>query len=192
MIAYSKMMEGAWITLILIVALVCFMKVTKKHYNSVIRQLKLEPEDYEVGAETDNENQHTIVLISSLNKASLKAINYARYMVYDKNIVVLNVYIDEEESVKILDKWSKFNMRIPLIVKYSPHRDIIGTLIEYIESGEHNSKLGDMVTVVMPQFIVPKKWRNVYHNQTAFAIRQKLLHDRNIAVVSVPYILDKK
>ncbi len=191
-IAYSKMLDGAWITLLLIVILVCFMKITKKHYINVIKQLRLKPEDYRVDAEMDNENQHTIVLISSLNKASLKAINYARYMVYDKNIVILNVSIDEDESVKILDKWSKFNINIPLIVKYSPHRDIIGTLTDFIESGEHKSNSGDMITVVMPQFIVPKTWKNVYHNQTAFAIRQKLMHDRNIAVVSVPYILDKK
>jgi len=77
------------------------------------------------------------------------------------------------------------------VVKYSPYREIIEPLIGYLESEEHGYQPGDMLTVVMPQFIVGKAWMNIYHNQTAFMIRKKLLHDRHIAVVTVPFVLDR-
>ena len=64
--------------------------------------------------------------------------------------------------------------------------------MKYLGSEEHDYLPGDMITVVMPQFIVSKNWMNLFHNQTGLVIRNKLLHDRHIAVVTVPYVLDKK
>jgi hypothetical protein len=32
---------------------------------------------------------------------------------------------------------------------------------------------------------------NIYHNQTAYMIRHKLLHDPHVAVIIVPYVLEK-
>ena len=89
------------------------------------------------------------------------------------------------------EKWVECGLDIPLIVKYSPYRELINPLISYIESEEHKSSLGDMITVVMPQFVVSTWWHSVYHNQTANAIRKRLLRDRHVAVVTVPFVLDR-
>jgi len=62
--------------------------------------------------------------------------------------------------------------------------------MDYVESEEHDYQPGDMLTVVMPQFIVGRKWMNIYHSQTGIRIRRKLLHDRHIAVIVVPYVVD--
>ena len=189
-IAYSKLIEGAWITLVAITVLIVVMKVTHKHYLSLARQLALRPE--EVTQETDQikVNKHMVVLVDSLTKSSLKAISYARQLMDDGNIVVFNVSTDEEHSQYLREKWEACGIPLPLVVKYSPYREIIEPLIEYLESEEHDYRPGDMLTVVMPQFIMGQKWMNIYHSQTAFAIRRKLLHDRHIAVVTVPYVVD--
>ena len=81
-------------------------------------------------------------------------------------------------------------MGIPLVIKKSPYRDVISLLIEYVESDEHASKVGDLVTVLMSQFVAEEWWENGLHNQTAYFLRSALLKHRNIAVISVPYIIE--
>lgn len=191
-IAYSKMLHGAWIAIVLMIILMFLMKVTSMHYKDIARQLKLTPEQVLSESSLITVQKHTIVVIGSINRASLKAINYARKLSDDKNIVAFHVSIDEDQSKKISEQWEKCNLQIPLIVKYSPYREIVKPLMEYVESEEHSYSLGDMLTVVMPQFVVRKRWQNLLHNQTAYAIQKKLLRDRHIAVITIPYVLDEK
>jgi len=191
-IAYSKLLEGAWISIVCIVLLILWMKVTRGHYKDVARQLELRPEAVKMETELIKIDKYVIVLLDSLNKASLKAINYARQLANGKNIIAFNVSVDPQRTEKLRSTWEKCNITIPLVVKESPYRDIIGTLTKYVESEEYGYKPGDMLTLVMPQFIVNRVWLNVYHTQTASMIRHKLLHDPHIAVVIVPYVLDDR
>ncbi len=191
-ILYSKMLEGAWITIVLIVILVVGMKTINYHYINIAKQLRLDPGQVQTEINTLNVKKHMIVIVGSLNKASLKAINYARFLSDDKNIVIFHVAIDKDSAKSIKEKWKECGIPIPLIVKYSPYREVVNPLIQYIESEEHASSPGDMITVVIPQFVVRKPWQNLLHNQTAFVIRKKLLRDRHIAVINIPFVLDNK
>lgn len=190
-IGYGNAKHGAWIVIVVIPLLVYGMIVTKKHYDDVARQLKLTLEDVVAETKIIEVQKYVIVLVDTLNKSSLKAINYARHIANDKKIVIFHVSIDKEQGKKVSDKWKQCNIHIPIIVKYSPYREVIKPLVKYIESEEHESKPGDIITVVMPQFVVGKRWENIFHNKTANAIKRKLLQDRHIAVVTVPYVLDK-
>jgi hypothetical protein len=188
-IAQSKFLQGAWISMLLIAILVVLMKLTNHHYKDISRQLSLSPEDVRKETAAIGVKKHMIVVISSLNKASLKAINYARALSNDTNVEAFNVSIDEEKSAALRKKWEECGMTIPLIIKYNPYREILRPLREYLESEEHESQPGDIITVVVPQFVVNSFWKNIFHNQTGFAIRRKMLHDRHIAIITVPYVL---
>lgn len=190
-IGYTKFQSGAWIVILVIPIFVYGMLITKAHYDNVARQLRLTPECVLSETQIIEVQKYVIVLVDTLNKASLKAINYARHLANDRNIVAFNVAIDKEHAKKSREKWKQCGLNIPLIIKYSPYREIIDPLVKYIESEEHESHPGDIITVVMAQFVVRRAWENVYHNQTANAIRKRLMRDRHIAVVTVPYVLDK-
>lgn len=62
------------------------------------------------------------------------------------------------------------NTRIPLIIKQSSCRDVVGTLSEYIDSEEHASRPGDIITVLLPQFLVSKWYEALLHNNTSLFI----------------------
>lgn len=190
-IASTKFIHGAWIIIILIPTLVLMMKLVKKHYKNIANELTLNKDQFEKENMAVEVKDFVIVPIESLNRASLKSLNYAKHLCDEKRIVALHVTTDMEEAKKLKEKWKACGISIKLVIKYSPYRDIINTLVKYIESQEHESRPGDIITIVISKFIVRRWWENIFHNQTGAILRHELLKDRHIAVVTVPFVLDK-
>lgn len=190
----TKFISGAWIVFIVIPILVYFMLIIKKHYSEVARQLKLSINEMPKEINFKDQKRYVIVPIDTLNKSFLKALNYARTI--SDNIIIFHVSVDDMTTEKLLKKWNEYNneynMDIPIIVKKSPYRSIVGPLVKFIESEEYSAGPKDTVTVVLPQFVVTKWWGNILHNQTALLIKTILLKRRNIAIVTVPYIIFEK
>lgn len=189
-IIVTKFLAGAWIVCLLIPALIYVMLKIKGHYNFIARGLSLPLEDIsqEICA-FHNETKHVVILLDTLNKASLRALLYAKGL--SESIVAFHVSIDDEATAKLKRKWEQCGISIPLIIKQSPYRDIVQPLLEYLESEEHASAPGDMITVVLPQFVVGESWQNILHNQTAAFIRKELMRDTQLAIVVVPYVMNK-
>lgn len=182
-----KFNEGAWIVFILIPTIIALMLIVKSHYRRLADELSLSTSKF-ADVDESEDMEHVIVLIDSLNQASIKAINYGKKI--SSNIVAFHVSIDEDSTDKLKIKWCDADPGIPLIIKQSPFRDLYKPLKEFIDSEEHASKPGDLITIIMPQFVVKSFWQNVLHGQTALLLKNKLLRDRHIAVITVPYIID--
>ena len=103
--------------------------------------------------------------------------------------ISFHVSTDAEATEKLERKWEEYNPGIPLIIKHSSYRDIMKPLMNFIESKERASKHGETVTVVISQFVITKWWHNLLHNQTAYFIKSMLYKNRNVAVLTVPYII---
>ncbi|MBL4937050.1 APC family permease [Clostridium sp. YIM B02515] len=190
-IGITRFVDGAWIIVLLIPTFVILMKLVKHHYDNIAHELTLSTTEIEKEVRAVEVKDFVIVPIDSLNKSSFKALNYARHLCDEKRIVALHVSTNLEEAKKLQAKWKDCGISIKLVVKYSPYRDIVNTLVKYVESQEHESKPGDIITVVISKFLVRHWWENIFHNQTSTILRHQLLKDRHIAVVTVPYVLDK-
>lgn len=188
-IGVTKFLLGAWIVCLLIPILVYIMLRIKTHYNKVADSLRLpldiKPKEINYGT---NRN-YVIVPIDTLNKSFLKALNYARAL--SEDIIVFHVAVDEESTEKLKKRWTEYNVGIPLTIKKSPYRSLVGPLVKFIESEEFVLGPKDTITVVMPQFVVKKWWHHALHNQTAFFVKSVLLNRRNIALTTIPYIIDE-
>jgi hypothetical protein len=57
------------------------------------------------------------------------------------------------------------------------------------EIRQHTSGEGTIVTVVLPEFVVPRWWEHLLHNQTAFFLKRLLLFEPRVVVTSVPFHL---
>lgn len=190
-IGATKFIHGAWIIVILIPVFVIAMKLVKRHYDNVAEELSLNKVQIEKESKAVDVKDFVIVPVDSLNRSSLKALNYARHLCDEKRIVALHVSTNMEEAKRLQTKWKECGISVKLVIKYSPYREIVNTLVDYVESQEHESKPGDIITVVISKFIVRNWWENIFHNQTSTILRHQLLKDRHIAVVTVPYVLDK-
>lgn len=190
-IAITKFAHGAWIIIVIVPLMMMVTLKIKKHYVALAEQLRLQPEELEsLDLSKDTYRNHVIVPVESLNKASLRALRYAKTI--SNNIVAFNVCIDEESERKIKERWRILNTDIPLIIKYSPYRKILEPLLTFVESyEEHSYKKGDMITVILPQFSVKTWWHLFLHNQSRVFIQRDLLKHKHIVVAIMPLQLKK-
>ncbi|MCB2362033.1 APC family permease [Clostridium estertheticum] len=187
LIGIIKFTQGAWIVCIILPMLVYFMLKIKEHYTHVVEQIRLTNDQRPKAGAVTNNDQHVIILLGTLNKSFLKALNCARCL--SQNVVAFHVSTDPEITQKLKRKWKEYNPGIPLIIEHSSYRDVMEPLMNFIQSEERSSKHGETVTVVLTQFVITKWWHNLLHNQTGYFIKSQLYKNRNVAVLTVPYII---
>jgi hypothetical protein len=127
-----------------------------------------------------------VMPISTVNRAVIMALDYARERGQDLRAVYVD--LNPEETVKIKEQWEQWGAKIPLVILPSPYRSFLGPLLQYIE-GVRQSHPGGWVTVVLPEVIPAKLWQNLLHNQRALLIKAALLFKFRVVVVDVPYHL---
>lgn len=187
-IGVTKFEEGAWIVLLVIPLMVSLMFRIKRHYTLVAKSLDIPNEILNQVDLTPRYSHHVIVPIDSLNKMVIKALRYAQSMT--PNVEAFHVETYEGEADKLRRKWDMLNTNIPLIIKGSPYREVVGPLLEYIESEEHASRPGDIITVLLPQFVVSKWWQFGLHNNTSLFIANAMFHQRNVVISVLPFNLE--
>ncbi|HWP95805.1 MAG TPA: APC family permease [Syntrophomonadaceae bacterium] len=187
-VGYNKFGEGAWIVFVVIPLLIMGMSRIKKHYQSVAKQLDI-PNDFLPQLEfTTSYSHHVIVPIDSLNAMVVKALRYARSIT--PNVEAFHVEVYDGAADKLRRKWALLNTDIPLVIKFSPYREVVNLLTEYIDSEEHASQPGDVITVLLPQFFVSHRWEMALHNNTSLFIANAMLKKRNVVVSILPFYLD--
>lgn len=187
-IGFEKFTSGAWVVFVIVPLIVAVMLKIKEHYNSVARQLDIPNESLGIISFKAKYEHYFIVPISSLNGLVILALRYARSL--SPNVVAFHVEPYEGESDKLRRKWAQLDTDVPLVIKQSPYREVIGPLVEYIDSAEHASKPEDMVTVLLPQFIVSKGWELALHNNTSVFIANALFDKRHVVVSVLPFYLE--
>jgi hypothetical protein len=184
-IAIAKFKQGAYIVVFLIPILIFLMLKVKKHYIAVSKQLRITPEELaSLDIQHDMYRNRVIVPIESINKASIRALRYARTI--SDHVIAFNVSIDEESAKKVKDRFNKINTDIELIVKYSPFRKVVDPLLKFIESAEYDYKKGDIITVILPQFAVRTWWNKILHNRTRVYIEKQLMKHKHVVVCTMP------
>lgn len=180
----SKFGEGAWIPVLLIPFIVLFFKAIHGHYLHVERALAV-PDDYRPHRAT-----HTIVvLVGRVNKASLAALQYAKSLAPDR-LIAVTVVSTPEEAEAIQQQWAHHHIAIALEIKLSPYRDLAGPVVEFIDELDETYS-NDIITVILPEFVLRRWWEQLLHNQTALMLKARLLFRRNTVVVSVPYHIEQ-
>ncbi|MGW8250744.1 MAG: APC family permease, partial [Anaerolineales bacterium] len=130
--------------------------------------------------------RHRVLIpVSGVHRGTLEALNYARSRSSD--VTAVHVSIDPEESQKLQQKWEKWGDNTRLVIVDSQYRLLLEPLLEYIQSLSETRQPGDIITVVVPQFVPEKSWTNVLHTQTALWLRFALLSTPGIVITEVPY-----
>jgi hypothetical protein len=181
-VVISKFTIGAWIPAVLIPIIVIGLKSIGRHYKRV-RQSVAVPDDYRARRHT----HVAVVLVGSINKGVLNALSYARSLAPDR-LFAVSVVGDAAEQEELTKAWDEHNIPIELHTIYSPYRELTRPVLNYLDELDQESP-DEMITVVIPEFVT--SWTTQFlHNQTALALKARLLYRPNTVVTSVPVLVD--
>ena len=181
-VAITKFAFGAWIVIVLIPAVIPLFLFIRRHYSRVADQLRLAP-DYTSPAVI---SQFVVVPIDDVNKASLRALSFARTICTE--IIVLHISTDGAETDKVRRKMEAFAPDLKFVAVESPLRSIMRPLLTYVDA-IHKQNPGAFVSIVLPEFITVHWWDRFLHNRTAEQLTKAFKRHPDVAVILVPYLL---
>ncbi len=129
-----------------------------------------------------------LVMVSGTSNAVLQAIEYAETL-RPTDLRAVSFGLEPEAVEKLGDDWLTARIPHPLEIEAAPFRDIGSSVIQYVRQFNADG-VDRVVTVVIPEFVVPKRRHQVLHGQTALIVKRHLLFEPGVVVVSVPYHLD--
>jgi amino acid transporter len=182
----TKFLAGAWIAILAMGALFVIMKLIRKHYDTVARELEQQEAEEADGMVLPSRN-HAVVLVSKLHLPTLRALAYARATRPDA-LEAITVSVDDGETRALVHKWEESDISVPLKVIASPYREITRPVLEYVKRVSKESPR-TVVTVFIPEYVVGHWWEQVLHNQSALRLKGRLLFEPNVMVTSVPWQL---
>ncbi len=182
----TKFLAGAWIAILAMGSLFILMKAINRHYAAVARELTpVEAEQREIVLPSRN---HAVVLVSSMQLPTLRALAYARATRPDV-LEALSVDVNEVETRRLTAEWEASDVTVPLKVLASPYREITGPILEYIRRINREAPR-TVITVFIPEYVVGHWWESLLHNQSALRLKTRLRFMPNVVVASVPWQLN--
>ncbi len=178
----SKFTHGAWMVTIAVPALVLVMLTINRHYEKVDAALALPP-----GGVTLPSRVHSVVLVSRLQQPTMHALALAR-ATRPHSLVGLHVQTDSAESKQLQAEWDRREIPVPLVIADSPYRDITRPVLNYVDQIRRRSPR-DVVTVFVPEYVVPHWWQQMLHNHSALRLKARLLFMPGVMVTSVPTVV---
>lgn len=185
-IGVNKFAEGAWLVLICIPLLTLFMTLVKRHYNRVSADLSIAKSGSLLILKEQPE-KHILLPIESVNKSFVKAFNYA--LTLGGSIEVYHVSTDPVVTEKVKKQFAALGTDAQLVIEEAPYRNVNETLLNHVDQRMNELKKHEMLTVVLPQFVIQRRWHYLLHNQTSLLLRSSLIKRRNVAIISIPYII---
>jgi len=188
----AKFVDGAWITVLLIPALMLMMRSVKRHYKVV----GLEINTTEPVETTDLREPIVLLPLDRWSLVADKALRYAWTL--SKEIHVLHVHCGEETH-SLCRIWGEMvekparaaGLPLPkLVVLDSPYRFIVKPIVEYAIQ-QQTAQPDRNITMLIPELVESHWYHYFLHNNRPEAIRALLLFNGNqrITVASLPYHL---
>ena len=189
----AKFVQGAWITVLLIPALVIAMGLVRRHYHLVSLAVRSA-----TPIELNDLNPPLVILpIQGWNRIAKKALRFA--LKISTNIHAVHVDCGEG-SAFFCSEWSRYveeparqaGVAIPqVVVLPSPYRLILGPIVDYILEAERANP-GQQLAVVIPELVERHWYHHLFHNKRASVLKALLLlrGNQRIVVINVPWYLD--
>jgi len=133
-------------------------------------------------------NHTVVVLVGGVHRGVLEALAYAKSLAPNR-LLAVTIVSDDEEQERIERAWSERRIDVPLEIVHSPYRELTRPVLRFIDELDARHE-NDIITVVLPEFVVGNWWSQLLHNQSALFLKGRLLFRKGTVVTSVPYHVD--
>jgi len=195
-ILFAKLLEGAWIVVVLIPAFVTLFAMIRRHYVWVNRRIA-HPRPIRT---IDTREPLVILPVKGWNIISEAAVQFA--LSISKEVFAIHVTQEEEHGESIKREWHRRveeplvkagKPRVALDVIHSPYRRLTMPILAEV------CKLRDQypdrtIAVIIPELVEQKWYQYPLHNQRANFLKAVLLFraGRNVVVINVPWYLTER
>ncbi|MEG0015371.1 MAG: APC family permease [Gordonibacter sp.] len=187
-IVATNFLAGAWISLVAIGATVALMAVINRHYRDVHECLMIRDDEKARSLLlSDVPRTHVIIPAHAVNRPFIKTLNYARSLSSD--IEVYHVKVSAAATRRFKADYQRLGIDAPLVIEKAPYRNVNEMLINHVDDRLGRLQRHETLTIVMPQ-LVTKLWQMPLHNQTTLLLESSLLERRDVALVTIPYLID--
>ncbi|HEX4011106.1 MAG TPA: APC family permease [Solirubrobacteraceae bacterium] len=176
----TKFLEGAWVIVIAVPALILLFHRTEVYYDAVGQELQLG----RTPPLPCKRESIVIVPTSTVNLLTEEAVSVA--MSLGETVVALAVAADEEEKQKIERAWAEWKCGPPIEVIIDKHRSLIRTVLKYVASIEDTDAV---VTVLIPEIVPRKRRHEILHNQRGRLLSAVLRARTDVIVATLPFKL---
>lgn len=176
-----KFTDGAWIPAVIIPSMIFAFTFINRHYVRVKRFLSV------ANNEVPPFRTHfVVVLVGSVNAGVVQAMKYAQSLRPDR-LMGLSIVGSDEEGALLLREWDEQFPGQELQTPVDDFRNLTDKVLSEIERLD-GLQPDDLITVVIPEFVTSlrSQW---LHNQSALAIKARLLFRPNTVVTSVPIVI---
>jgi amino acid transporter len=188
----AKYVEGAWVVVLLVPALLFLMRGVHAHYEWVARQTAPKPEFLSGRLQAPL----VVVPVETWNSVSQKALEFA--LTLSQEVQVVHV-AHEGDDGSFVRNWAEeveqparaAGLHVPeLVLVRSPYRFVIHPILEYTLVVERKYK-DRMIAVVIPELVEPHWYHNFLHNQRGKMLAALLMikGDRRVVIVNIPWCL---
>jgi len=183
-VVITKFTSGGWIIIVTIPIIFYLMLRINRHYDKVRRELATLETDYVMLPS----RVHALVLVSKIDKPTLRAIAYARAS-RPTVLEAVTANVNDSETERLQQDWIRRDVPVTLRILDSPYREITSPIIDYVKEIRRESP-NDLIAVFVPQYVVGHWWEQVLHNQSALRLKSRLLFSNSVMVISVPWQLE--
>jgi hypothetical protein len=160
-----------------------------RHYKYVAERLSindLAPRGYIPRPRTATVSHPAIVIIGSLNRGTVEALDYARSIADE--IIAVHVDIGSTDREKLRTRWEELESDIQLVILDSQYRSLVEPIVDFV-AGYEKEHPDVLSTVIIPAFVTRNWWEGLLHNQTTLFLKAALLGKRSRVITTVRYYL---
>ncbi len=190
-VVVSKFMEGAWIAVIVVPAVVFTFARIHRHYESVARQVA----DDSPLVLADTQPPIAIVPVQSWSKLTSRGLRFA--MELSNDVRAIHILTQDSTISELTGVWEDLvggparaaGLPVPqLILRKSTYRQFFTPLVEYIEQLRDQNK-GRDILVIVPDLVVHHWYHAFLHNNRGTVLRGllRMRGGSRVVVVNTPF-----
>lgn len=189
-IAGTKFMDGAYISIVVMLILMGMFVLIRRHYDWYERAIHIDEHDLRAPppmaspADPAARRVHVVIPVDGVNRVTMGAIDMARAMSASITAVHLTDSLEDAEAFR--ERWSRLVPDVPLLVIESPYRAFAAPMLAYIESIALGDP-GERITVILPGFRAHHWWESLLHNRAIRGLKPFLEADPHVRVVEFDY-----
>lgn len=178
----SKFVEGAWVLLLILPALILLFGGVERYYTQVGRQLGLGTRLPRPVSDADD----PLVLIPVSDVSARTELALRTAMRLGGRVEAVAVAIDLSAAERLSREWEEWDCGVPLRVLPSPHRSLVTPLVGYVQS---QVRSGADVTVLLAEVDPRHRWQEIFHNQRGTVLAAVLRSQTDAVIATVPFRL---